>query len=283
MMILEQLQQDVAEVTAHNGLVLLTGDFDARTGEAADTLDADIAGDLLDNTLQPAVSTPLPLRKSADTKVCPFGKSLLNICQSSDMVIVNGRAKGDEMGAYTCHISKGSSVVDYFITSSSLMASVRSMIVQERCLESDHCPLMLMLDLQAENLACVQATDAQDEMAQVKIKKINYRPEKVESYREALNHLLHPGFITPEHDCCFATVLQSCIAQAAIAVFGCPGKHACPKVRQSWYDEECKVARASMKHLLPGTTEHSAKKQSVKRIVASQTLWLATPSPAVVV
>ena len=107
--ILEQLQQDVAEVTAHNGLVLLTGDFNARTGEAADTLDADIAGDLLDNTLQPAVSTPLPLRKSADTKVCPFGKSLLNICQSSVMVIVNGRAKGDEMGAYTCHISKGSS------------------------------------------------------------------------------------------------------------------------------------------------------------------------------
>ena len=158
--ILEQLQQDVAEVTAHNGLVLLTGDFNARTGEAADTLDADSAGDLLDNTLQPAVSTPLPLRKSADTKVCPFGKSLLNICQSSDMVIVNGRAKGDEMGAYTCHISKGSSVVDYFITSSSLMASVRSMIVQGRCLESDHCPLMLMLDLQAENLACVQVTGA---------------------------------------------------------------------------------------------------------------------------
>ena len=85
------------------------------------------------------------------------------------MVIVNGRAKGDEMGAYTCHISKGLSVVDYFITSSPLMASVRSMIVQERCLKSDHCPLMLMLDLHAENLAGVQATGVQDEMAQIKI------------------------------------------------------------------------------------------------------------------
>ena len=158
----------VAEVTAHNGFVPLTGDFNARTGEAADNLDADIAGDLLDNTLQPAMSTPLPLRKSA--KICPFGKSLLNICQSSDMIIVNGRAKGDGMSAYTCHISKGSSVVDY-ITSSPLMASVRSMIVQERCLESDHCRLMLMLDLQAEHLACVQATGAQDGMAQAKKKE----------------------------------------------------------------------------------------------------------------
>ena len=54
-------------------------------------------------------------------------------------------------------------------------------------------------------------------------------------------------------------VLQSCIAQAAVAVFGCPGKHACPKVRQSWYDEECKVARASMKHLLPGTNRAFSK------------------------
>ena len=158
------------------------------------------AGNLLDNNLQLAVSTPLPLRKSADTKVCPFCKSLLNICQSSDMVIVNGRAKGDETGAYTCHISKGSSVVDYFITSSPLMASVRSTIVHERCLESNHCPLVLMLDLQAENLACVQTTGAQDEMAQIEIQKIKYRPEKVDTYREALNHLLHPVFISPEHD-----------------------------------------------------------------------------------
>ena len=61
---------------------------------------------------------------------------------------------------------------------------------------------MLMLDLQDENPACVQATGAQDEMSQVKIQKIKYRPEKVDSYREALNHLLHPVFISPEHDCC---------------------------------------------------------------------------------
>ena len=136
------------------------------------------------------------------------------------MVIVNGRAKGDEMGVDTCHISKGSGVVDYFITSSPLMASVRSMIVQDRCLESDHSPLMLMLDLQTENLACVQATGAQDETAQVKIQKIKYRPEKVGSYREPLNPLLHPIFISPEHDCCFATVLQSCIARLQLLSLG---------------------------------------------------------------
>ena len=190
--------------------MLLTGDFNARIVEAADTLDADIAGDLLDSTRQPAISMPLPLRKSADVEVCPFGKSLLNICQSSDMVIVSGRANGDEMGAYTCHINKGSSVGDFFITSSPLLASVRSLTVQEHCLESDHCPLMLMPDLQAQNLACAQATacGAQDEMALVKIQKIKYRPEKAVSYREALYYLLHPFFISRDHHCWFATILQ---------------------------------------------------------------------------
>ena len=48
---------------------------------------------------------------------------------------------------------------------------------------------------------------------------------------------------------------------------GCPGKHACPKVQQSWYDEECKVARTSMKHLVPGTPEHSATGKAYKALL----------------
>ena len=102
----------------------------------------------------------------------------------------------------------------------------------------------------------------QDDMAQGRIQK--YTPEKVDSYREALNHLLHPVFTSPEHDRYFATVLQSCIAKAAVTVFGCPGKPACPKVRQNWYYKECQVARASMKYLLPGTPEHSAESKAYK-------------------
>ena len=44
------------------------------------------------------------------------------------------------------------------------------MTVQERCWESDHCPSMLMLDLQAETLACAQAPGGQDEMAEAKLR-----------------------------------------------------------------------------------------------------------------
>ena len=96
--ILEQLQYDVAEV-------MLAGDFNARTGEATDILSPDVAADLLDNTLQPAACMPVLPRRSVDSKVCAFGRSLLSLCMSSDLIIVNGRVQGDEMGAHTCHIS----------------------------------------------------------------------------------------------------------------------------------------------------------------------------------
>ena len=97
---------------------MLAGGFNAHTGEPTDTLSPDIAADLLDDTLQPAACMPVPPRRSADAKICAFGKSLLSLCMSSDLVIVNGRVQGDEMGAHTCHITQGSSLADYVIVSS---------------------------------------------------------------------------------------------------------------------------------------------------------------------
>ena len=266
--IFEQLQHDVAEIAAHDGLVMLAGDFNARTGEATDTLSPDIAADLLDDTLQPAACMPVPPRRSADAKVCAFGKSLLSLCMSSDLVIVNGRVQGDEMGAHTCHITQGSSLVDYFIVSSTLMAAVSSLTVLDHRLESDHCPLKLMLHLQAKQS---QSAGKLPEVAksdhQVNVQKIRYRADKVQLYREALRQLLEPVFSVPNPASCLATALQECIAQAAIAVFGRPSRHACPKVQQEWYDEECKMARASLKHFTPGTAEYATKGKAYKALL----------------
>ena len=184
------------------------------------------------------------------------------------MVIVNGRVKGDEMGAFTCHISQGSSVVDYFIASSSLMAAVVSMTVETRRLESDHCPLTLMMQLQAEKMQCAaDSSEAHRREPDVHLEKIKYKADKVDSYREALSHLLYPVFSSHNRDCCLATSLQACLAQAAIAIFGRRGSHACPKPEQKWYDEECKAARALLKHLTPGTAEHVTKGKAYKALL----------------
>ncbi len=46
------LQQDVADALAQNGLIVLAGDFNARTGSAAGTCTADFSG-ILDSSIQP--------------------------------------------------------------------------------------------------------------------------------------------------------------------------------------------------------------------------------------
>ena len=93
-------------IAAHDELVMLAGHFNVRTGEATDTLSPDIAADLLDDTLQPAACMSVLPRHSADSRICAFGRSFLSLCMSSDLMTVNGRAPGEEMSAYICHISR---------------------------------------------------------------------------------------------------------------------------------------------------------------------------------
>ena len=86
------LQQDIAEVCAASGVMIVAGDFNARTASAQDLTHHDEFEDLLDPSL---LSAPHPCklaaRQSSDKSICPIGKRLLEICQAADLVILNGR------------------------------------------------------------------------------------------------------------------------------------------------------------------------------------------------
>jgi hypothetical protein len=49
------------------------------------------------------------------------GKTLNELCIHTGLRILNGRISGDFMGEFTCFTPNGSSVVDYFISSESLI------------------------------------------------------------------------------------------------------------------------------------------------------------------
>ena len=94
--------------------MLIAGDFNARTGEAADTLSSDELSDVLNSAPEPADCTSLGPRQSEDKgQPCVVGKVLLSICQGSDIAIMDGRTPGNSSGCFTCHTSKGKNVVDY--------------------------------------------------------------------------------------------------------------------------------------------------------------------------
>ena len=61
------------------------------------------------------------------------------------MYIINGRILGDFCGKFTCHTPRGSSMVDYLISSCSLSNEILSMNVHDISLFSDHCLISLKL------------------------------------------------------------------------------------------------------------------------------------------
>ena len=77
-------------------------------------------------------------RKKYDSQINEHGKSLLEICKTCDMRIVNGRTPGDSFGRITCHSPKGIGTVDYFIVSHEMLSLIGNFIVKEPTIFSDH-------------------------------------------------------------------------------------------------------------------------------------------------
>ncbi len=94
----EVLQQDLADVLADNGLALVVGDFNARTGSASGTCLEDFS-DLWGTSLQPdgQLCENLKSRTSDDQHTCAFGKTLLDLCEMSDLCILKGCAPKDDL------------------------------------------------------------------------------------------------------------------------------------------------------------------------------------------
>ena len=143
------------------GVVLLAGDFNARTGCAPDWANHNDLADIYDylEGAPAAASNDDSFRPSArhskDPKLNSQGKALLQLCQECDVFLLNGRTPGDESGELTCTNpnQSGSSVVDYFAASPGLSHSVGRMHVMPcPCTPagqrlSDHNPLHLTLSL----------------------------------------------------------------------------------------------------------------------------------------
>jgi exonuclease III len=156
----ETLEADINDASVL-GDVILGGDFNARI--AAKDASGDVAPSPPDHVpIEPAILNCIPStewvppRATSDPtpRTCPHGDQLLALCRSTALVILNGRSPGDPTGALTCFPDTGgSSLVDYFVASSSLYSFVSTLSVLPRfdpelSIElSDHHPVLLTLAL----------------------------------------------------------------------------------------------------------------------------------------
>ena len=128
-----ELEETLLNMDAES--VILTGDFNARTGEMNDFLDRD---DILDDTggditiiEQMKLHNINIKRKTMDRITNNFGHKLIDFCISQELLLLNGRKDFDAgIGKVTC---RNISVVDYVITKPYLFKSLTNFSIGEFC------------------------------------------------------------------------------------------------------------------------------------------------------
>ena len=159
--------------------MLLNGDLNSRTSNVAQPVsnDEELFDDVLDDD-------SCITRQSQDNVINPFGSSLLYMCNTLDLCIINGTCSGDRHGAYTYISDNGCSVIDYFLLSKVLYANVFDMCeleVVERT-ECKHLPVRLVIKTHNENCAA----DNKEQKTTIKVEKFKWDESKAHLFQEAL-------------------------------------------------------------------------------------------------
>ena len=163
------------------------GDFNARTGDLIDYTET--SNDL--TIYHDSVSEPLKSQRlNPDKKVNSYGRELIDLCQGTDLQILNGRGNDHPpTNNFTCFKRKGKSVVDYLIANSSTAALIHNFKINERRADSDHAALSYEIKFPINvriNTKC-----------QFKITKYHWNPDSQYAY---INAFGEPESLTYYHN-----------------------------------------------------------------------------------
>ena len=139
------IESDISKLS-RIGQLLVCGDFNARTSKEPDYYTHDNINDPIDLPFNYTQDIPIR-RNNLDIKgVDHHGNQLPELCRSSDMRIVNGRVFGDTLGYHTCFSPNGDpSMIDYFLTTSSMLKNILSLQIHDPSHHSIHCSQSLCL------------------------------------------------------------------------------------------------------------------------------------------
>lgn len=127
---------------SRKGNIIICGDFNARTGNLKDFLECSNfdshcpIDDLSDNLLS---------RNNRDSQISAFGRLLVETCIAFNLIILNGRTRGDFSGQFTCFTPNGSSVIDYAMVNKELFEYISFFAVNPPSFNSCHSPLTFAL------------------------------------------------------------------------------------------------------------------------------------------
>lgn len=270
----DQIQSKIISAGGR-GNVLVVGDFNAHTGSLCDYVDTQGLDEVLGiDDLVASASHILCNRNNQDRKVPNlYGKELIQLCQSTGMVIVNGRTEGDWDGAVT--YPGAGSVLDYGLVDSALYQAVRYFRVLSPVGWSDHCPIEMSVCIEGEGKGGVGGSDLEydstvESNARGDLPRVRWRSELKEMYGAALDS----GDAAVELQAIVDDVssrrcspveaaerMSACAHSTAVAVFGTSGggrKGGGHRPANPWF-KHCKAEWQVLQQAIRRGDTHAAK------------------------
>ena len=133
----------------------IVGDLKARVKDFIDYIPKD---DIFNDDMQYPTDYFRKPRKSMDPAYNRLGLSLIDLCCTFNIHILNGRFPSDAAGHFICIANQGASAVDYMICSSELFNYISDFTVLDND-NSDHFPITCSITLQAETENIVANSD----------------------------------------------------------------------------------------------------------------------------
>ena len=153
----EDLFDDILSLNVRFNLpVLLVGDFNARTHSLNDfaTPDSSLLNcneffiDPIEVTANLDLLDITTVRSNKDTHVNSNGLKLIDLCQATNLNILNGRVGTDAgVGEFTCKRVNGCSTIDYALASACLFPSISELYIDtfDKCLSDVHSPVCVSI------------------------------------------------------------------------------------------------------------------------------------------
>lgn len=255
--IIEQFYFELDENARAFKNMILMGDFNARTSnlddfaevdkELFDLIDIDpdeiFPKDQVDEITKYGYDTK---RISKDIKVNRFGKMLIESCKYNEMTILNGRSFCDKgVGKTTC---KNASVVDYVLTSVSLIKHILNFEVKDFCaLYSDaHCPIEFCLKTTLEPNVRAPVNNTLKTKHWDESKKDEFEltldRQKMQSIHDKL---CDENSIDKRNINCVMDEIEMIFTESANITFGTytPKPLKNKRIDNKWFDNDCRTAR----------------------------------------
>ena len=186
------------------------------------------------------------------------GLKLLDICQSTDIKIVNGRFGDDaEIGQFTFMSSLGESLIDFALMSQGLFPLINNFIVHDFYSCSTHAPIQLDLIVNY----VINDDDENDDNENIRLSKLSWDNNKAGEFLEVLSSLVSSlnsvvNSIIQENLDISAGIdtFADTLYNASFSIFGNTQGRARSNISRKeckflspWYTKECKEARRGIK------------------------------------